>query len=163
MLLGIFAQYTMFGIHAAFLTDLFPTKLRYSGITLARESAYAVFGGSLPLVATAVVAAAGGKPWPVSVIMLVMGLASAACYSVLPPVREKLAITQTAAMCRPTNRALKSPSLRRNRRCALPGQRGGHACDPVAAPSSVQRPGWDRHPHDRVRRLTNRCDHAPAE
>lgn len=83
MLLGIFAQYTMFGIHAAFLTDLFPTHLRYSGITLARESAYAVFGGSLPLVATAVVAAAGGKPWPVSVVMLVMGLASAVCYSVL--------------------------------------------------------------------------------
>jgi len=84
MLLGIMGQYPIFGIHAAFLTDLFPTNLRYSGITLSRETAYAVLGGPLPLVATAAVAAAGGKAWPVSIIMLVMGLTSAVCFAVLP-------------------------------------------------------------------------------
>jgi MHS family shikimate/dehydroshikimate transporter-like MFS transporter len=84
MLFGVMVQYPMFGISAAFLTDLFPTKLRYSGITLARESAYALLGGPLPLVATAAVAAAGGNSWPVSIIMLVMGLTSAACIAMLP-------------------------------------------------------------------------------
>lgn len=76
--------YPIFGTQSAFLTDLFETKFRYSGITFARETAYAVFGGPLPLVATAAVAAAGGASWPVSIIMIVMSLTSALCLALLP-------------------------------------------------------------------------------
>lgn len=84
MLPGAVVRYPIFGIHAACLTDLLPTKLCSRGITPARKSACAVFGGPLPLLAAvAAVAAAGGKPWPVSVIKLVMGCTSAPCRAVL--------------------------------------------------------------------------------
>jgi MHS family shikimate/dehydroshikimate transporter-like MFS transporter len=76
--------YPIFGSQSAFLTDLFETKYRYSGITFTREVAYGFFGGPLPLVATAAVAGAGGASWPVSVIMIVMSLTSALCYAFLP-------------------------------------------------------------------------------
>ncbi len=82
--LAAVALYPVFGAQSAFLTDLFETKFRYSGITFARETAYAVFGGPLPLVATAAVAAAGGASWPVAVIMMVMALTSAICLALLP-------------------------------------------------------------------------------
>ncbi len=84
MALAAVFLYPVFGSQSAFLTDLFETKYRYSGITFARETAYAVFGGPLPLVATASVAASGGSSWPVCVIMIVMALTSAVCLALLP-------------------------------------------------------------------------------
>ncbi|WP_285725724.1 MFS transporter [Psychromicrobium xiongbiense] len=47
---------------AAFMTDLFPTHYRFSGIAIGRELNVAILGGTTPLIATALVASSGGSP-----------------------------------------------------------------------------------------------------
>jgi len=76
---------SIFGVQPAFYTELFETRLRFSGIALAREVTGAVVGGQLPLVATAAVAAAGGAWWPVAVIMMVLGFATVVAVAWAPP------------------------------------------------------------------------------
>jgi MFS transporter, MHS family, shikimate and dehydroshikimate transport protein len=76
MVLGAFTLFPFFGTQSAFYTETFDTRFRYSGITLARELTYAIFGGPLPFLATTFVIQAGGKGWPVSVIMVVMSAIS---------------------------------------------------------------------------------------
>ncbi|WP_127794499.1 MFS transporter [Agromyces sp. LHK192] len=59
--------------------SLFPTEVRYSGITLGREAAAVVGGGLAPMLATALVALAGHW-WPVALMMVVgaaVGIAGA--------------------------------------------------------------------------------------
>lgn len=84
MVLGSFALFPFFGAQSAFYTELFETRFRYSGITVARESTYALFGGPLPLVATALTERASGSSWPVSVIMIVMSLVSLVTLVAMP-------------------------------------------------------------------------------
>jgi MFS family permease len=60
---------SMFGPIAAFYHDLFETRVRYTGLVFARETTGAIVGGLTPLLATALVAWAGGSPWPVAVYM----------------------------------------------------------------------------------------------
>jgi MHS family shikimate/dehydroshikimate transporter-like MFS transporter len=76
MVIGAFTLFPFFGTQSAFYTEMFDTRFRYSGITLAREVTYAVFGGPLPFVATSLVVQAGGEGWPVSVIMIGMSAIS---------------------------------------------------------------------------------------
>jgi MFS family permease len=68
---------SVFGVQPAFYTELFETRLRFSGIAMARETTGALVGGPLPLVATAAVAAAGGAWWPVALLMIVLALITA--------------------------------------------------------------------------------------
>jgi MFS family permease len=49
----------VYGPVAAFLVELFPTKIRYTSMSLPYHIGAGVFGGMLPLLATAVVAATG--------------------------------------------------------------------------------------------------------
>ena len=76
MMVGAFTLFPFFGVQSAFFTETFQTRFRYSGITLAREMTYALFGGPLPFLCTTFVIQAGGKGWPVSVIMIVMSAIS---------------------------------------------------------------------------------------
>jgi MFS transporter, MHS family, shikimate and dehydroshikimate transport protein len=62
---------SMFGPIAAFYHDLFETRVRYTGLVFARETTGALVGGFTPLVATALVAWSGGRPWPVALYMIV--------------------------------------------------------------------------------------------
>lgn len=62
---------SMFGPIAAFYHDLFETRVRYTGLVFARETTGAVVGGLTPLLAAALVAWSGGKPWPVTLYMIV--------------------------------------------------------------------------------------------
>ena len=54
------------GVSAAMLAEMFPTSMRWSGIAISREIPAAIVGGTAPLVATALVATAGGSPWLVA-------------------------------------------------------------------------------------------------
>ncbi|MFB9541831.1 MULTISPECIES: hypothetical protein [Streptomyces] len=65
------------GAQAGFLADLFTTRTRFSGVALSREVAAALAGGTAPLVAAALLEAAGGEPWPVVLYMSVLLLVSA--------------------------------------------------------------------------------------
>jgi len=50
------------GAQGAFLSNLFPTQYRFSGIAMCREFSGAFIGGPTPFIATALVAYADGKP-----------------------------------------------------------------------------------------------------
>src|SRR2546423_2877533 len=70
----------VYGPIAAFLVELFPTKIRYTSMSLPYHIGNGWFGGMLPLLATAIVAATGDiyaglwYPIGVAVMTLVIGL-----------------------------------------------------------------------------------------
>jgi metabolite-proton symporter len=71
----------MFGPAAAYFAELFGPKHRYSGIAFARELGSIIAGGPAPFLATAMVAAAGGGTWPVSLYIIVLaGISAFAVY-----------------------------------------------------------------------------------
>ena len=70
----------VYGPIAAFLVEMFPTKIRYTSMSLPYHIGNGWFGGMLPLLATAVVAATGNiynglwYPIGVAVMTLVIGM-----------------------------------------------------------------------------------------
>ena len=66
----------MFGPQAAYFTELFGTRVRYSGFAFGRELSSVLAGGLSPLIAVALLAAAGGDPWPVAVYVIFMSVIS---------------------------------------------------------------------------------------
>ena len=69
----------VYGPIAAFLVELFPTRIRYTSMSLPYHIGNGWFGGMLPLLATAMVAASGDiyyglwYPIVVAVMTLVIG------------------------------------------------------------------------------------------
>lgn len=75
-----FGQGIMFGPEAAWMSELFPARLRYSGASLGFQIGGALSGGFVPLGAAMLLTWAGGKTWPISwmlIILAVMTLAAA--------------------------------------------------------------------------------------
>ena len=66
----------MYGPQAAYFSELFGTRVRYSGASLGYQLASVFAGGLAPLVATALLAANGGSPTFVALYMMAMGLIS---------------------------------------------------------------------------------------
>jgi MFS transporter, MHS family, shikimate and dehydroshikimate transport protein len=66
----------MYGPQAAYFSELFGTRVRYSGASLGYQLASVFAGGFAPLIATALLAANGGDPALVAIYMMVMGLIS---------------------------------------------------------------------------------------
>ena len=70
----------VYGPIAAFLVEMFPTKIRYTSMSLPYHIGNGWFGGMLPLLATAIVAATGDiyaglwYPIVVALMTLVIGL-----------------------------------------------------------------------------------------
>ena len=56
------------GVFAVLLADLFPARMRYSGIALPYNLSFTVFGGTVPLAASAAIAASGSKLAPALVM-----------------------------------------------------------------------------------------------
>ena len=63
---------TLSGCHGPFLADLFEPKFRLTGMSLTREMNLAVFGGTAPFVAAALVGAAGGRPWYLALYLVIV-------------------------------------------------------------------------------------------
>lgn len=69
----------IYGPTAAYFTELFSTRVRYSAASLGYQFGQVLGGGLAPLLSTAFLAAAGGAYWPVPtymIVMIVIGLAS---------------------------------------------------------------------------------------
>jgi MFS family permease len=64
----------MYGPQASFFSELFGTRVRYSGVSLGYQLASVFAGGFSPLIATSLLQWSHGKPWPVAVYMMVMAL-----------------------------------------------------------------------------------------
>jgi MFS family permease len=60
----------MYGPQASFFSELFSARLRYSGASLGYQLASVFAGGLSPLVATALLAYSGGRPWPIALYMI---------------------------------------------------------------------------------------------
>lgn len=78
----------MFGSQAAYFTELFAARFRFSGFALGREIPGAVLAGPAPLIATGLTVLAGGAPWLVAIGIVIVGLASAAAVWALPETRD---------------------------------------------------------------------------
>jgi MFS transporter, MHS family, shikimate and dehydroshikimate transport protein len=64
----------MYGPQAAYFSELFGTRVRYSGASLGYQLASVFAGGFAPLIATALLAANGGDPTLVALYMMGLGL-----------------------------------------------------------------------------------------
>ena len=64
----------MYGPQASFFSELFGTRVRYSGASLGYQLASVFAGGLSPLIATALLSWSGGKPWPIAMYMVGMAL-----------------------------------------------------------------------------------------
>jgi MHS family shikimate/dehydroshikimate transporter-like MFS transporter len=73
---GIAAK-TQLAAQGAILPEQFPAEVRFSGVAAARETSSALVGGTIPFVATAIVAMTGGTTM-VSILVIVISLAAAA-------------------------------------------------------------------------------------
>ena len=62
----------MYGVQASFLSEMFPSNLRYSGASLGYQIAAPIGGGLVPIAAAAMVGSNQGSTWPVSVLMIVI-------------------------------------------------------------------------------------------
>ncbi|GAA2756448.1 MFS transporter [Actinopolymorpha rutila] len=68
----------MFGPQAAYFTELFAPRVRYSGFAFARELGSILAGGPAPFLASLLLVWAGGAPWAVAGYMVVLAAISLA-------------------------------------------------------------------------------------
>ncbi|WP_158782374.1 MFS transporter [Pantoea sp. BAV 3049] len=81
--LGLILAYSfvigsMYSIEPCYLSELFSTEVRYTGVSVGSQLA-GIFGGFTPAVATALVAWADGQFWPIAIMIIVSGLITALC------------------------------------------------------------------------------------
>jgi MFS family permease len=73
----------MAGAQGGFLADLFDTRFRFTGIAVAREANGVLIAGPTPFVATALVSAAGGRPWLVATYLVICTLITVAALAAI--------------------------------------------------------------------------------
>ncbi|MQA04634.1 MAG: MFS transporter [Streptosporangiales bacterium] len=71
--------YIMYGPQPAYFSELFAPSVRFTGFALPVAVATVIGGSTTPILATALTAWAGGKPWGVAGYLVVIGLLTAAC------------------------------------------------------------------------------------
>ncbi len=67
----VFGQMIGFGVGAPWYSELFPTRLRYSGASLGFQIGAALSGGLTPVIAASLMAWSGGATWPISIYLIV--------------------------------------------------------------------------------------------
>jgi MFS family permease len=79
----------MYGPQAAYFSELFGTRVRYSGASLGYQLASVFAGGFAPLIATALLAANGGDPALVALYMVGLGLITVVATLLAPETLHK--------------------------------------------------------------------------
>ncbi|TCP47219.1 putative MFS family arabinose efflux permease [Tamaricihabitans halophyticus] len=74
--IGISVLSIPYAVYGPLISELFPPRLRYSGVGISYNLGGAV-SGFVPMVATALLAASGGKSWSVALILVTLSLATA--------------------------------------------------------------------------------------
>lgn len=72
-------QGVIFGPFGAFVAELFPTRMRYTGASLAYQTASTLGAGFTPAIASGLVLAAGGQLWLVALVWALAFLISTGC------------------------------------------------------------------------------------
>ena len=70
IVIGMIGHSAMYGPQAAFFSELFSTRVRYSGASLGYQLASPLAGGLAPLIAAALLKWSGNKPWPISLYLV---------------------------------------------------------------------------------------------
>lgn len=73
VIIGLVGHSAMYGPQAAFFSELFGTRVRYSGASLGYQLASPLAGGLAPLIATWLLKQSGGDPGPVAWYLIAMG------------------------------------------------------------------------------------------
>jgi len=74
IVVGLIGHSAMYGPQAAFFSELFGTRVRYSGASLGYQLASPLAGGLAPLIATALLGWSEGRPWPVALYLIGMAV-----------------------------------------------------------------------------------------
>jgi len=74
VVIGLIGHSAMYGPQAAFFSELFGTRVRYSGASLGYQLASPLAGGLAPLIATALLGWSAGEPWLVALYLIGMAL-----------------------------------------------------------------------------------------
>ncbi|MBM3999609.1 MAG: MHS family MFS transporter [Planctomycetes bacterium] len=72
IVIGLLIHAMMYAPQAAFFSELFGTRVRYSGASIGYQLASPLAGGLAPLIATALLRKSGGDPAPIAVYLIVM-------------------------------------------------------------------------------------------
>jgi MFS family permease len=80
---------SVYGAQGAFFAELFPARIRYSGLSLVQQLGPILGGGLSPLIAIALLAEYGSTFWVAS-YMVAMALLSAGCAFALRPLRSDI-------------------------------------------------------------------------
>ncbi|MFJ6560465.1 MFS transporter [Streptomyces sp. NPDC091412] len=86
-----------YAVLAGFLARAFPSRVRYTGISLSYQLCSTLIGGTTPLVAQALLTSGGGSVWPVVAFYAVLLLLTTACVAVLARVTDRRAPQPQAA------------------------------------------------------------------
>jgi MFS transporter, MHS family, shikimate and dehydroshikimate transport protein len=84
-----FGQGIMFGTGAAWMSELFDARLRYSGASLGFQVGAALSGGFTPLIAAALLGWGSGATWPISVYLIVLACVTLAAALLAPETARK--------------------------------------------------------------------------
>lgn len=68
----------VYGPEAALFSELFDTRVRYTGISFVYQFSGIFASGLTPIIATALLPAGGGRPWLICLYILIVGIISAA-------------------------------------------------------------------------------------
>lgn len=79
------------GTLASFLSEIFPTKVRYSGFAFSFNSANALFGGTAPFIATWLISVTGNKLAPAWYLVIASAVALVAMLASRETAHEDLA------------------------------------------------------------------------
>jgi len=74
IVVGMIGHAAMYGPQAAFFSELFGTRTRYTGVSLGYQLAAPFAGGLAPLIASALLGWSGGKAWPVAMYLIAMAV-----------------------------------------------------------------------------------------
>jgi MHS family shikimate/dehydroshikimate transporter-like MFS transporter len=85
----IFGQMIGFGVGAPWYSELFPTRLRYSGASLGFQIGAALSGGLTPVIAAALMAWSAGATWPISIYLIVCACITLAATIAAPETSRK--------------------------------------------------------------------------
>jgi MHS family shikimate/dehydroshikimate transporter-like MFS transporter len=79
IILGMIGHSAMYGPQAAFFSELFGTRTRYTGTSLGYQLASPLAGGLAPLIATDLLRRSGNESWPIAMYLIMMGVITITC------------------------------------------------------------------------------------
>jgi hypothetical protein len=92
----------MTSAQSPWLAEMFPSRVRYTGFSLAREVTSPISGGIAPMIAVALLAAGGGSPHLVAWYVVALGVITAVSVFLGPETRgrslDEQAESTTSAM-----------------------------------------------------------------